>query len=29
MLPGEDLIEQGLRDLANGEETIPAAECAK
>jgi len=24
MLPGEDLIEQGLRDLANGEETIPA-----
>ena len=24
MLPGEDLIQQGIRDLVNGEETIPA-----
>jgi hypothetical protein len=24
MLPGEELIQQGIRDLMNGEETIPA-----
>ena len=24
MMPGEDLIEQGMRDLAQGIETIPA-----
>ena len=24
MLPGEDIIVQGIRDLANGDETVPA-----
>lgn len=27
MRPGEELIEQGIKDLADGQETIPALSC--